>query len=296
VSLFDGTPIEVSIDNKKKTKMIVLSASRMTDMPKYYPNELIEAVQSRLEKGIDIHTLILWTKHPQALLEQPLHQFLLSLKQLNVQLYLQCTITGLGKIVIGKKSDGGQLILEPNAPTKEQALEALPNVIRLLGDARRIRLRIDPIVRVEDSFGTKFSNLKFLSEIINDARKYGITSFTFSFLESGAHRKVDKKFRELGINILSPTNEERAKTATWLKKIEKKNDVEISACCVPGFDITRCIDGHLLEKLHDKQHCISKYEPKKRQMCGCTDSIDIGGWPPKKCYTGCQYCYANSSY
>jgi hypothetical protein len=51
-----------------------------------------------------------------------------------------------------------------------------------------------------------------------------------------------------------------------------------------------------VEKLHDSHMPVSKKQQNHRELCGCTDSIDIGGWPPKKCYTGCQYCYARSSY
>ena len=57
-------------------KSVILSASRMTDMPKFYPNELINEVQKRLDKNIDIHTLVLWSKHPNSLLVNPLNDYL----------------------------------------------------------------------------------------------------------------------------------------------------------------------------------------------------------------------------
>jgi len=93
-----------------------------------------------------------------------------------------------------------------------------------------------------------------------------------------------------------PSIEERLSTVTWLKEIEKTYGVTIGACCAKGFPETKCINGTLLSELHDHQLPVSLVQPKKREMCGCTHSIDIGGWPPSKCYTGCQYCYANSSY
>ena len=52
---------------KNKTTLgTILSASCMTDMPTYYPNELIEEVEKRQAKGLMIHTLVLWTKTHQA--------------------------------------------------------------------------------------------------------------------------------------------------------------------------------------------------------------------------------------
>ena len=62
-------------DDKKifsKTNSIIISASRMTDMPKFYPKELINEVKSRMDKGTDMHTLVLWSKHPDSLLENEL--------------------------------------------------------------------------------------------------------------------------------------------------------------------------------------------------------------------------------
>ena len=93
-------------ENKRiNSKSIVLSASRMTDMPKFYPNELIEEVEKRLNKGIDIHTLVLWSKHPKSLISGSLYTYLLELKKRNIQLYYQCTITGMGGRVISKYNE-----------------------------------------------------------------------------------------------------------------------------------------------------------------------------------------------
>jgi hypothetical protein len=67
-------------ENKKlinKNNAIVLSASRMTDMPKFYPNELINEVEARLKKGLNIHTLVLWSKHPDSLLNNQLKEYLI---------------------------------------------------------------------------------------------------------------------------------------------------------------------------------------------------------------------------
>ena len=60
---------------QKEKEQIILSASRMTDMPKFYPEILIEEVNKRMDKNI--HTLVLWTKHPKPLLVNPLFDFLM---------------------------------------------------------------------------------------------------------------------------------------------------------------------------------------------------------------------------
>lgn len=300
MTLFDDQPM--IIKNKrmrtvsKRNLPVVISASRMTDLPKFYPRELIEEVTKRIKKGIVIHTIALWTKHPNSLLVDPLHSFLIAMKKKGIQLFVNCTITGMGQKIVGQSKNGKRLILEPNAPTWNEATAILPEVIHLLGKPERVRLRIDPIVRIEDAYGNRFSNIRAMPLIINEVRGFGIKDYCFSFLENENHRKVDRRFKQLGVKLFSPNNQEREKTVVWLKELENKYDVKIHPCCVPGFSETRCIDGKLLQVLHDDQLELDLSEPRSREKCGCTKSIDIGGWPPKKCYTGCQYCYANSSY
>jgi len=92
---------------------------------------------------------------------------------------------------------------------------------------------------------------------------------------------------------IPPSNPEREKMLHWIEDLEKKLQVGIHPCCVPNMPISKCIDGEELMHLHDDHAPVSLKQPRKRKLCGCTESIDIGGWPPKKCYTGCLYCYAN---
>ena len=73
MTLFDGKPLVVP---KKEKGKVILSASRMTDMPAFYPEQVLEEVNKRVAKGQDIHTLVLWTKHPYSLLKEPLKSFL----------------------------------------------------------------------------------------------------------------------------------------------------------------------------------------------------------------------------
>jgi hypothetical protein len=268
----------------------------MTDMPKFYPDELIEEVNNRLARSVEIHTLVLLTKHPGSLLVDPLRSYLEELKNKNIQLYVELTITGLGGLCIGIKSNGKPLVLEPKAPSCEDSLRFLPGIINLVGRPERIRLRVDPVVRIRDFKGNTFSSLKFLPVIIKSSVQHGIKHFSFSFLERNMHHKVDKRFREMGCQILPPDEEERHRTFNWLKHLESEYGVIISACCVPGFPESKCIDGELLQQLHDQKEPADLRQPRKRPHCGCTFSIDIGGWPPKLCYTGCDYCYAHANY
>ena len=262
---------------------IILSASRMTDMPKYYPSILIEEVDKRLDKGIQVHTLVLWTKHPQSLLVNPLNDYLLDLKSKGIQLYVQLTITGMGGTFV-----------EPNAPTLEDSLAVLPQVIDLVGKPERIRLRIDPLVRIKDNNGNIISNYEDFSLIVERCSALGIKTFSFSFLEDGMHKKVNRRFDELGYTILAPTKDEREEFVEDINDIENRFGVKAYSCAVPGLTTSACIDGLYLESLHDNIGAnVSHKQPFKRALCGCTDSTDIGGLY-RRCGTGCIYCYGNA--
>ena len=139
-----------------------------------------------------------------------------------------------------------------------------------------------------------FSNIVLAEEIIKETSKLGIKNYTFSFLENGIHDKVDRRFSKYEWKIITPDLEEKEKTYTWLKEKAAKYNVNIEACCVVGLKESRCIDGYLLNELHDLDKSVDLKEPRKRNLCACTNSIDIGGWPPKRCFSGCKYCYANA--
>jgi hypothetical protein len=166
-------------------------------------------------------------------------------------------------------------------------------LVSLTGDARRILLRIDPIIRIRDARGQLFSNLQWFEPILCHAAGVGVSRFTFSFLEKGIHAKVDKRFENIGCEIVSPNSAERKKMQEWTVSLAQKYRVSISACCVPELPSSACINGMLLEKLHDRQLSVSHNQTKSRELCGCTQSVDLGGWPPRKCASGCLYCYAN---
>lgn len=279
--------------NSKKS--IILSASRMTDMPKFYPNELISEVQKRLDKNIDIHTLVLWSKHPNALLVNPLNDYLKILIRSGIQLYFQCTITGMGKVVLNSKGNNKGFMIEPAVPTPIDAIRDLERVIRLIGDPLRVKLRIDPIIKlVNINTGESYTNLSMVEPIIRSCIKLGIKNYTFSFLENGIHKKVDRRFQDYEWKIISPSIEEKNKAYEWLQKKADKYKVNIDSCCVSGLEESRCIDGYLLSDLHNGNKEVDLREPRKRDLCACTMSTDIGGWPPKRCYSGCKYCYANA--
>lgn len=267
----------------------------MCDMPRYYPGELIAECMKRIEKGVGIHTLVLWTKHPRSLLAEPLKSFIEGLRRMDARPFFQVTITAMGGIFIGE-SDRGPWKIEPNAPGAEDSLAALADLVDLAGDPRRIKVRIDPILKVRDARGKEFSNAASFECVVESAADLGISDFSFSLLEPGAHAKVDRRFRSIGCSIARFSDFDRALLAETFKNAEKRYKVKIYACCVEGFDASACVDGKRLSELHPGGEPCDTRQPRRRAKCGCVKTVDLGGWPVKKCPTGCDYCYANPLY
>jgi len=286
VSLFDQKPDLPSVP-------VILSASRMTDMAAFYPGDIIREINARLEKGIILHTLVIWTKHPVSLFNEPLYSFLRNLKKNKVQVFLQLTITGMGQVSMGKTFSGKPFIPEPLVPTCKDSLSFLGRLVELVGNPERINLRIDPLLRIKDVEGNIFSNKQLFSAIALPAVAEGIKSISFSFLEKNVYKKIGRRFESIGLDILPLTKEERKMTRLWFSEFARSNNIRINACCVEDFPVSSCVDGHKLMNLHDEKWPVNTKKPRTRVSCDCTKSIDIGGWPPKKCFSGCVYCYSS---
>jgi hypothetical protein len=278
--------------NIKKPEAIILSASRMTDMPAWYPRAIIDEYTHRRQKGKSIHTLVLWTKHPEALFREPLHAFLERIKREGVQLFLQLTVTGMGGMICGTQRDGRHWKPEPKAPSPEKCLGILPEIINFLGTPDRILLRIDPLIKIRDAVGKFYSNVPEFEKIAEAASAQGIRYYTFSLVQPGIYRKVDQRFEKEGISLLAFSVQEQKQLRIQFQEMKERLRIHISACCVDGWATSACIDGEKFMKLHPLAPEVSLRNPHSRPQCGCTLSTDLGGWPPKACPTGCIYCYA----
>lgn len=264
----------------------------MTDMPAFYPHHIISETEARKAKGLKIHTIALWTKHIASVFKEPLFTYLIEQQKSGIQLYINLTITGIGKDTFIIGANNHKVFPEPCVPSMYESIALIDRLIDFVGSPERIRLRIDPLVRLKNSHGEVFSNYDKFFEITEMLYPKGINRYSFSFLEKDVYKKVDSRFRKHGIEIIPPDANEREEMTIRFNRYALDKKVIISACSVPGLPQSACIDGYLLQKLHPKQLPLDLAEPRSRELCGCTKSVDIGGWPPKTCFSGCMYCYA----
>ena len=254
----------------------VISASRRVDMVANKPDQLIGILKARCPPP-QIHTLVLWTKNAHHLLH---HSALKKELARYDQVFLHYSITGLGDSV-----------LEPNVPDMTTCFEHLPRLAFWLSP-QRIRIRFDPIVHFRLSGGEVICNLRVFEDVAECAEKCGITSITTSWVQ--IYRKVSQRLKRMHIEPISISDEQWLEEAAWLQSIAWNCGLELHGCCVPGWPVSRCIDGDLLNKLHPKGFKTSTQRARgQRLLCGCTKSWDIGWY--RKCDQGCVYCYGNPS-
>lgn len=275
---------------------VILSASRMTDLPAYYPQFMIDAIEKRIQHGQKVHTIVIWTKHAYSLNQEPLRSYLCKLMDLGIQLSIQLTITGMGGVFVGTTKQGCLWGPEPNVPLRQESVDQLVSLVHLVGDAARITVRIDPLAKFRFSDGSCYSNLAELSEIVALASKMGVKRFSFSLLEPRVYKKVVRRYDNLGVEIQAFTQSERVGMQAEIAALQGRFDCEIKACCVEGFPTSACISGDELMRIHKQGLSLSLKKAFTRPLCNCSHSIDIGGWPPKACYSGCDYCYARPVY
>ena len=261
------------MDGESRTR--VISASRRVDMVAGYPDMLADRLQERCPPEA-AHTVVIWTKKPENLFA---HARLNEVITRYGQLFILYSITGLGG------TD-----LEPNAPSTDDALSAIPKLIALTGDPRRIKVRFDPIVRLRSGDGKRRTNFDLFDSVAGGAAGYGVRDIIVSWL--APYRKVVTHLRQRGFEIADLTPERiRGEYETLLEKAGRYN-MRLHACCVDGLPHSRCIDGFLLNALRPGDAaCSTRKARGQRADCGCTESWDIGWYLP--CPVGCLYCYAN---
>ncbi|PKP27204.1 MAG: hypothetical protein CVU06_03025 [Bacteroidetes bacterium HGW-Bacteroidetes-22] len=270
---------------------VILSASRMTDMPAFYPRQLIAAVEQRVQKGLPIHSLVLWTKHPDSLLRPPLCEAISRWKSTGIQIALQLTVTGFGGVLFKNKT-GRSVMVEPNVPSCVSVIERFNDLIQLTGNPALITVRFDPVMKIGVYGESIESNLSLLPAVLDGMKLNNLRSMVYSFLEPNLYRKVERVFNKAELTIEGFSAEEKTDAKGYIDGLCKQYHVRARPCCVDVFEETACLDGQELNSIKGEGAEPEYKALHRRSHCGCTRSVDLGGWPPNPCYSGCLYCYA----
>lgn len=267
---------------------MIISASRRTDIPAYYPDWFCNRIRegyvcvrnpmnfhqvSRISLSPDVvDGIVFWTKNPLPLMTR--------LEELRAYpFYFQFTLTPYGKDV------------EPGVPSKNDViLPVFQELSRRIGPERVI-WRYDPIL-FTDRYTMDY-HITFFSQLARRLEGY-IRKCIISFVD--LYRNTQANMDGLGLATL--TGKEIAELAQRLADIAGKHHLVLETCAEQidlspyGIAHGHCIDRNLLGQIARCRLSLDK-DKNQRPECGCMSSIDIGMYDT--CRHGCRYCYATHS-
>lgn len=275
---------------------MIISASRRTDIPKYYSEWLVNRIKdgyvdvrnpmhksqvSRYSLSPEIvDGIVFWTKDPAPMLKR-----LDAFSEYNY--YFQFTLTPYEKDI------------ESNLPDKHELINTFKELSSRIG-SDRVNWRYDPIL-----LNSKYSldyQIHAFEKIANELSGY-TKKVTISFIDEynfgGKSVYASVQAGEIAV-------QQQNQIAEKISKIAHDNGMSVDTCAEKidlqkfGIEHARCVDGRIFEKLNGCKlsRLRTRYEElakdtAQRKECQCVDSIDIG-WP-NTCLHGCRYCYATSS-
>ena len=272
----------------------VISASRRTDIPAFYADWLLNRLRAgrvrvanpynpaqvrelSLRPG-DVDALVLWTKHPAALLGR-----LDEMESLGHRFYFQYTLNDYPRE------------LEPGMPPLDERVAVFEELAGRIGP-ERVVWRYDPIIVSDRSdFGyhrAAFAALcarlgrhtrRVMVSVVDWYRK---TRRNLQPLERRGYRFDYQAVQRPQMDgLLGQMASEAADHGLQIRTC-----AEPRAFDAPGLEPGACVDGVLIEALWGVRRAW-KQDAGQRSRCRCAESRDIGAFDP--CLHACPYCYAN---
>lgn len=263
--------------------MNIISASRRTDIPSFYPEWFLNRISAGYVTTInpyngdtrrvsllpeDVSGFVFWTRD-----FYPLRQNWAPLE--DYKYGILWTINNYPGYI---------------EPTRENVIRTFMDTSRFIGD-RRIVWRYDPII-ITDMLTPEWHKKNF--EIIAKM----LAGFTHKVIISFMHpyKNVTKYYRDKGIHFKVKPLETEGIDDMLLFMVDcaKKYGMALQACGMSGkltkYDIPDkpCLSPAWLESIGIQS--IYGKDKGQRKACLCTQSIDIGTY--NTCIRGCTYCYA----
>ncbi|WP_028586108.1 DUF1848 domain-containing protein [Desulfogranum mediterraneum] len=277
---------------------MIISASRRTDIPAFYPDWLMDRIKTGYcavpnpfnrnqvsyisLKPDEVEAIVFWSRNPAPLMER-----LNELDQRGFNYYFQFTLVNNPKQI------------DPYSPSFEKAADVFRQLSMRIGKERVI-WRYDPIF-LSNLTGYQYHIEKYnrIAETLNDYTVRSVISFVDDY------RKARKRIRNLeksGVKIHPCENLRLGEIKDFVLELVKSatsNGMELQSCAghldmTPfGVKAGKCIDDDLVRTLFNYDYS-SKKDPSQRKECGCAVSRDIGMYD--SCLFGCAYCYATQSF
>lgn len=273
---------------------MIISASRRTDIPAFYPEWFMNRTRAGYCTAVnpfnrrqvtrvslrpeDVEVIVFWTKNPE-----PLIKHLRELDDRGFRYYFQYTLTGYPQA------------LEPQVPELKKGISTFKKLADRIGPEKVI-WRYDPIV-ISNITDTNYHK----KQIDHIARE--LEGFTHRLVISivDEYRKTKINFDQQerrSINIERQISEDQVRDIiefavdrTKRSKMEAFSCAEILNLKPFGLMPGKCIDDHYIKRVFGID-VTSEKDKSQRSECGCVHSKDIGAYDT--CLHGCLYCYAGT--
>lgn len=289
---------------------VIISASRVTDIPAFYSDWFMHRLKTGYVKWLNrfngksvyvsfekARAIVFWTKNAEQMIKH-----LPELNKKGINYYFTYTL-----------NDYENEKLEIYVPPLQHRIETFKRLSDMIGKGRVI-WRFDPLILTD-----KITVDILLDKIYGVGKQiYAYTEkLVISFIDINLYKKVRKNLQAAGVkNCKEFSREDMIAIARGLEEMNNRWNLEIATCAEKedlsayGIKHNKCIDDELMIRQfkHDKElmdflgytspeekkHEIKKQfkDPGQRKYCGCIPSKDIGQYDT--CIHGCIYCYANT--
>ncbi len=284
----------------------IISASRRTDIPRYYARWFAERLRAgfaayrnvfggsgrvSLQRG-DVLGYLFWSKYAR-----PFRGVLEGLRAQGIPYAFQYTITGYGARI------------EPHVPPPARVIDDFLAVAQDLPNAACIQWRYDPIVLSDThSQAWHLRNFREIAGALAGATKVVNISFTEPYVRTirrmadptVEYRKVDPHRHRTVANQDPPVpqvGDDGTSLLRELTAIARESDMELRACSNPEWDLPRsmCCGPELFAPYGPAVGtAVRALRPgPSRDACRCVRTYDIG--MDNTCVAGCLYCYVVTS-
>jgi len=285
----------------------VIVASRRTDMPAFYVDEIVRGLregafhpQPMMQKlwelrfrPEDIHSVGLWSQN-----FGPWIDCRFALKNLPYRYWYRFTILP------------DDPVAKPKAPSVQEQLRQLEELVKADGpDA--VSVFIDPLLEYRALGSTEWCGNwteRAIKPIVKRVADLGLDRVTVSVLDRYA--KVEKRAAALSVEFRfldAARAEDRpaiVRTLAPVKDLAKQYGLRLFTCCelwpeAAGIaERGACVDGKRLARLFGPGASQNPDKGQRRKLgCGCTLAIDVGRYAQSgewshACHHGCPQCYA----
>jgi len=266
---------------------MILSVSRRTDIPQFYPDWFFDRLKegflyvknpmnshqiSRIDLSPEqVELVVFWTKNPESMLGR--------LRELGqIPCYIQFTLTGYGRD------------MEPGLPDKKRLIEIFQKTAEQIGMNRMV-WRYDPIF-ITERYPVEY-HLRAFEEIAGSLRGF-TQKAVISFLDM--YGKTVRNMR--GIKVEEMNADSMLAISRRLAEIAGTYGLRIEACAektdLSSVGVLRgsCVDPVMVERILGSP-VRQRKDKNQRGECGCLESVEVGTYDT--CLCGCRYCYANDS-